>query len=131
MVDRSSSLTDHRILLAGLGENPCNCLQWRPQSQGRNLMAKRASAGLQSRTQNRPQRAKDALSHSQPAGKLLFAQYAATKVLAESATLAEAASGILQAICETLGWEFGALWSIDRNAGALTCTETWHVPSAA
>ena len=33
--------------------------------------------------------------------------------LAESATLADAAPRMLKAICETLGWEFGALWRID------------------
>ena len=96
-------------------------------------MAKRTSARHQVRTQDRTQSASDrpksAIPHSQPAEKLLFAQYATTKVLAESATLAEAASGILQAICESLGWEFGALWTIDRNARALRCTDTWHTPT--
>lgn len=64
-----------------------------------------------------------------PAQKLLFAQYATTKVLAESATLREAASGILQAICESLDWEYGALWKVDRLAGVVRCTDTWHTPS--
>ncbi|HEX2522732.1 MAG TPA: PAS domain-containing protein, partial [Terriglobia bacterium] len=93
-------------------------------------MAKRTSAKHRATTQDRPQapsvRPEAAIHNSQPAEKLLFAQYATTKVLAESATLAEAASGILQAICESLGWEFGALWTIDRNARRLRCTDTWH-----
>ena len=96
-------------------------------------MAKRTSARHQATTQGKPlsasDRPKNALPQSQPAEKLLFAQYATTKVLAESANLAEAASGILQAICESLGWEFGALWTIDRNASALRCTDTWHPPT--
>jgi PAS domain S-box-containing protein len=56
----------------------------------------------------------------------LRAAYAATRVLAESATLGEAAPRILQSVCETLGWEFGALWSLDRKADLLTCVESWH-----
>ena len=96
-------------------------------------MAKRTSARHQARTQDKPQSASDrpkgAIRHSQPAEKLLFAQYATTKVLAESATLAEAASGILQAICESLGWEFGALWTVDRNAARCVVLDTWHTPA--
>ena len=56
----------------------------------------------------------------------LEAAYAATRVLAESATLGEAAPRILRSVCETLAWEFGALWSLDRQAGVLTCVESWH-----
>src|SRR2546425_456295 len=56
----------------------------------------------------------------------LQAAYAATRVLAESATLSDAAPRILQTVCETLAWEFGALWKIDRQANVLTCVESWH-----
>src|SRR5881396_4246827 len=61
----------------------------------------------------------------------LSAAYAATRVLAESATLAEAAPRILEAICESLGWVHGALWRVDEAAGVLRCVKTWHRPSAA
>ena len=70
---------------------------------------------------NRPQ--------SEPAQRLLFAQYATTKVLAESVSLGDAAPGILRAICESLGWEYGALWTVDHQAGVLHCIETWHAPA--
>src|SRR4051794_24541977 len=56
----------------------------------------------------------------------LAAAYAATRVLAESATLSEATPRVLRTICETLAWEFGALWAIDRPASVLTCVESWH-----
>ncbi len=56
----------------------------------------------------------------------LAAQHAATRVLAESATLIDASPKILQAICQTLGWQMGAIWSVDRPAGVLRCVETWH-----
>ena len=79
-------------------------------------MAKRISTGRHDKRQLAPARPQTVVSQPQPAQKLLFAQYATTKVLAESATLGEAASGILQAICESLGWEYGALWTVDRHA---------------
>ena len=59
----------------------------------------------------------------------LHAQYATARALAESASLLEAAPKVLQAICETLGWEHGALWRVDPAARVLRCVETWHPPS--
>src|SRR5262245_41093745 len=61
----------------------------------------------------------------------LAAAYAATRVLAESATLQEAAPRILQAICESLGWTYGALWRVVEGEGVVRCVETWHSPSVA
>jgi PAS domain S-box-containing protein len=52
-------------------------------------------------------------------------QHATTRVLAEAPTLADAAPRILQAICESLGWDLGALWTVDRKAQALRCVEIW------
>ena len=49
----------------------------------------------------------------------LAAAYAATRVLTESATLREATPRILQTICETLSWEYGALWAVDKQAGGI------------
>jgi PAS domain S-box-containing protein len=63
------------------------------------------------------------------AERRLAAQYAVTRVLAESSTLEEAGSNMLQAICESLDWELGALWSLDMQAKALRCLDLWHVPS--
>jgi PAS domain S-box-containing protein len=59
----------------------------------------------------------------------LVVQHAVTQILAESATLPEATPRILQAVCEGLTWDLGALWSVDRDAGLLRCIETWHTPS--
>lgn len=59
----------------------------------------------------------------------LHAQYAATRALAESASLLEAAPEILRAICESLGWEYGALWRVDAAARVLRCVETWQPAS--
>jgi PAS domain S-box-containing protein len=58
----------------------------------------------------------------------MAAQYAVTRALAESDSLAGAAPHILRAIGENLEWDWGALWSLDREAAALRCDSLWHVP---
>lgn len=58
------------------------------------------------------------------------AQYAATRVLADSPSLAEAAPQILEAICRSLDWDMGAIWYVDRRAAVLRCVEIWHASSA-
>jgi PAS domain S-box-containing protein len=63
------------------------------------------------------------------AERRLTAEYVAARALAESANLAEAAPRVLQAICEALGWDHGALWSADEGSDVLRCVETWHVPT--
>jgi PAS domain S-box-containing protein len=55
----------------------------------------------------------------------LAAQYAVTRVLAESNSLREAAPKILQAICESVDWQAGALWLVDRRAKVLRCVDVW------
>ncbi|HET7291566.1 MAG TPA: response regulator [Vicinamibacteria bacterium] len=55
----------------------------------------------------------------------LHAQYAITSALAESTALREVAPKVLQAICETLAWEHGALWRVDAAARVLRCVEVW------
>ncbi len=59
----------------------------------------------------------------------LRAQYTVTQILAEAATLQEATAKILQAVCECLVWDVGALWSLDKDAGVLRCVEVWHKES--
>src|ERR1043166_4994359 len=57
-------------------------------------------------------------------------QYVTTQVMAESATAAEGIPRILQAICESLACEHGAVWNIDRSANALRYLAGWHIPGA-
>lgn len=59
----------------------------------------------------------------------LAAQYAVTRILSETATLSEATPLILQAVCEGLGWEMGALWRVDKAAACLVFVKAWHAPS--
>jgi GAF domain-containing protein len=63
------------------------------------------------------------------AAQRLTAEYVSARALAESATLAEAAVRVLQALCEALGWDHGALWNVDADGGVLNCVETWHLPT--
>jgi PAS domain S-box-containing protein len=49
--------------------------------------------------------------------------YAVTTALAESTTLADAAPRILAVIGESLGWDIGAVWTVDRTAQVLRCVE--------
>lgn len=57
----------------------------------------------------------------------LAAQHSVTRVLA-SATLSDAMPKILQAICESLGWELGEFWSVKQETNVLHCVQTWHLP---
>jgi PAS domain S-box-containing protein len=59
----------------------------------------------------------------------LAAQHAVTRVLAEAPTLASATPQILQAVCESLGWEVGAIWRVDSKEELLRCVEAWQTPS--
>ena len=59
----------------------------------------------------------------------LNAQYAATKVLADAATIDDAIPRILQAICESLGWDLGEMWLLDGSANILRCLDIWHKTS--
>ena len=56
----------------------------------------------------------------------LSAQYAVTRALAESNTISEGASKILQAVCESLEWEYGSLWTVDRTSNLLRCSQVWQ-----
>jgi two-component sensor histidine kinase/sensor domain CHASE-containing protein len=60
---------------------------------------------------------------------LLGVQHAIARVLAEAMALDEATPKILQTIGETLGWDLGELWLVDRQANVLHCVATWHSPS--
>ena len=52
-----------------------------------------------------------------------------SRMLAESATLVDAAPAMLEAICAAFGWEYGGLWEVDRAGKALRSLGNWHEPS--
>src|SRR5207249_11351481 len=49
----------------------------------------------------------------------LTVQYEAARILAAAASLERAAPQLLQAICESLGWDLGQLWIADRETNKL------------
>jgi two-component system, sensor histidine kinase and response regulator len=59
------------------------------------------------------------------AKRRLTAEHIAARALVESSTFGEAAPKILEAICEALDWQYGALWRIDQEAQVLRCVNTW------
>ena len=56
----------------------------------------------------------------------LRVQHAIAQILAEAATIEEATPRILSAMGESLGWDVGVLWRVDRDAEGLRCVEIWH-----
>ena len=56
----------------------------------------------------------------------LKAEYATTRVLAESTTINEAMPQILQGICESLGWDLSEFWMVDQRANLLIFLNSWY-----
>lgn len=65
------------------------------------------------------------ISSRRKALRRLAAQQAAAAALVESATLAEAAPKVLQAVCDAIGWCVGSIWMIDTEHDHLHCCEFW------
>ncbi len=63
------------------------------------------------------------------AERRLASQYAVTRVLAETTTLEEAVPKIIQAIGESLEWDLGVFWRVDKATGVLRCLDQWKAPS--
>jgi adenylate cyclase len=76
------------------------------------------------------------------AEKLRAAQYATIHILSESTTISQAGPKILPALCESLGWDVGEIWTPDQYLGTpsrvnggdristlLRCVELWVRPS--
>ncbi|MEH2050248.1 response regulator [Nostoc sp.] len=59
----------------------------------------------------------------------LKAEYATTRVLAESTTINEAMPQILQGICESLGWDLSEFWMVDQRANLLSLSNSWYETS--
>lgn len=58
----------------------------------------------------------------------LYAQYAITRVLAESETLREATPRLLQTVGDTLDWPVGAIWRVDQANDVIRCVDVWAAP---
>ncbi len=60
------------------------------------------------------------------AERRLETQYAVARVLEEATNFEEASSRILQTVCESLEWDVGVFWHLDRRVDELRCVRTWH-----
>jgi PAS domain S-box-containing protein len=58
----------------------------------------------------------------------LEAQFQVSSILAASDSMEAAAPALLQAIGESVGWELGQMWGVDRAADSLRCVAVWHLP---
>lgn len=65
------------------------------------------------------------------AERSLALQYAVTRVLSEALTLEEAVPKIMQAVGESLDWELGVFWRLDKYAGVLRCLDHWRASTLA
>lgn len=73
-------------------------------------------------------RRKAAEEERDQANARLSVQYAVARTLAEVRHLGEASNKIVQAICESVGWDFGDMWRVDPDAHLLRCVDMWHAP---
>src|ERR1043166_8896200 len=56
-------------------------------------------------------------------------QHLITQIIARSTELDRALPCIIETICETIGWEVGEVWYVDREASLLFCVTSVHLPS--
>jgi PAS domain S-box-containing protein len=68
------------------------------------------------------------MTEPKQAQRRLKAEHAVTRALAEADSLAEAAHHILPAVCQSLDWDMGIFWALDRRSEVLHCVEVWHSP---
>jgi len=59
----------------------------------------------------------------------MMMQYQTARILAESPSLDSAAPKLLQAICESLGWDLGQILIVDPEADVLRWLASWHNPA--
>lgn len=69
------------------------------------------------------------ITERKEAEQRLAVEHAVTALLAQSATIEQALSAVIQAVCEKLQWDCGARWSLDQRTGTYRCVETWSIPS--
>ena len=65
------------------------------------------------------------LTEQKHAERHLRAQYAVVEALAHSATIEEAAPWVLRAVAESVDWQVGAMWIVDKTASKLRCLDLW------
>jgi PAS domain S-box-containing protein len=59
----------------------------------------------------------------------IAAEHTVTRILAESRTSDQAAARLLEAIGESVEWQFGAFWAVNEGEKGLRCLALWQEPS--
>lgn len=80
------------------------------------------------RTQERLQ---EQLDERKKVQRRLAAEHGVSRILAVSHNFNDAALSILQALCESLGWDVGTLWVVAPKDNVLRCVAIWHRPGVA
>lgn len=55
-------------------------------------------------------------------------EHTVTRLLADADRPEEVMPEVIQTVCETMNWECGAFWMLDRQDGSLHRTATWAIP---
>jgi PAS domain S-box-containing protein len=120
--------------------SPSGLLQW-PPSKGADMSEKRKTTGqLRAELATARQRIAEleqALARGGPAfpaaiantERRRYVRLAVPQLLAQAGDLAAAASSVLQAIAEGVGWDLGLLWLADAPEQVLHCLDVWHTPA--
>ena len=53
-------------------------------------------------------------------------QHVVTRALADSSTIEQAVTGVMQAICSSLNWDLGLLWQVDPQRCVLQSSHLWR-----
>jgi signal transduction histidine kinase len=69
-----------------------------------------------------------ALAETRRSGRRLAAEYAVTRILAESPTIKDATHGVLRVVGEHLDWEIGMFWGLEEENQILRFVDLWHAP---
>jgi serine phosphatase RsbU (regulator of sigma subunit) len=66
------------------------------------------------------------LSEHKESERRLAAEHAVSRILTVAHTIGDAAPQIIQAVCESLDWDVGIVWLVDRDTNELRCEQVWH-----
>jgi len=73
----------------------------------------------------------DALVARRREQRLLRLEHTVARCLADTDDAGDALRSVIEALCETEGWEYGRYWQADERAGVLRFAAAWHVPGSA
>jgi PAS domain S-box-containing protein len=69
------------------------------------------------------------ITERKQADQYFHAQHEVTNVLAQAGARADFMPDVLAALGESMGWELGEFWSVDKPAGVLRRIAEWHLPT--